>query len=62
MKRFLLLMVLLSALSGCAWLQGRAKPEPVRTPAPDPSVVERDLSKPYVPETFEATRGDGGAP
>ena len=61
MKRFLLLMVLLSALSGCAWLQGRAKPEPVRTPAPDPSVVERDLSKPYVPETTQALP-DGGAP
>ena len=62
MKRFLLLIVMVSALSGCAWIQGRSKPEPARVPVPDPSVVERDLSKPYMPETFEATRGDGGSP
>ena len=67
MKRFLLLIVMVSALSACAWIQGRSKPEPARVPVPDPSVVERDLSKPYVPESFDitggdATRGDGGAP
>ena len=62
MKRILLLIVLLSALSGCAWMQGRTTPEPARQPAPDPSVVERDLSRPYVPESFDATLGDGGAP
>lgn len=62
MKRLLLLIVLLSTLSGCAWMQGRSKPEAARVPAPDPSVVERDLSKPYVPESFKAKRGDGGAP
>ena len=61
MKRFLLLMVLLSAFSGCAWMQGRANPKPAPIPAPDPSVVERDLSKPYVPDPIEVTR-DGGAP
>ena len=61
MKRFLLLIVMLSALSGCAWIQGRAQAEPARLPVSDPSIVERDLSKPYVPETFEVTR-DGGAP
>ena len=67
MKHFLLLIVLLNTLSGCAWMQGRGKPKPVRVSAPDPSVVERDLSRPYVPESFDAkrgdvTRGDGGAP
>jgi hypothetical protein len=61
MKRFLLLMVLLSALSGCAWMQGRDNPKPAPIPAPDPSVVERDLSKPYVPEATQALP-DGGAP
>ena len=61
MKRFLLLIVMLSAFSGCAWMHGRTKPEPTRTPAPDPSVVERDLSKPYVPEATQALP-DGGAP
>ena len=61
MKRFLLVTLVLSALSGCAWIQGRAKPVPARLPLADPSVVERDLSKPYVPETFDVAR-DGGAP
>ena len=61
MKRFLLLAAVLSTLSGCAWMHGRAKPEPTRTPAPDPSVVERDLSKPYVPEATQALP-DGGTP
>lgn len=60
MKRFFLVIVMLSALSGCALIQGRAKTEPARLPLADSSVVERDLSKPYVPETFEITR-DGGA-
>ena len=54
MKRFLLLIAMLSALSGCAWVQGRTNVAPADIPAPDPSVVERDLSKPYVPEPYEA--------
>ena len=67
MKHFLLLIVLLNTLSGCARMQGRTTPEPARQPALDPSVVERDLSRPYVPESFDAKRGDatrsdGGKP
>ncbi len=60
MKRFLLLAALLSSFSGCAWMHGRAAPEPTRLPVPDPSVVERDLSKPYVPESYDA-QPDGSA-
>jgi len=60
MKRFLLLLMVLNALSGCIWMQGPAKVAPARIPAPDPSVVERDLSKPYVPEPYEALP-QGGA-
>ena len=43
------------------WLRLDARTRHARTPAPDPSVVERDLSKPYVPEPVEIT-SDGGAP
>ena len=60
MKRFLLLLMVLNALSGCIWMQGPAKVERARIPAPDPSVVERDLSKPFVPET-NAALSEGGA-
>ncbi len=60
MKRFLLLIAMLSALSGCAWVQGRTHSEPERLPLADPSVVERDLSKLYVPEPYEALQ-QGGA-
>jgi len=52
MKCFLFLVMMLSALSGCAWMHGRTNVEPTHILAPDPSVVERDLSKPYVPEAL----------